>query len=1769
MKKRILILTITVLTLALCAALGGTAWAATAATENTVTLKVDGSMEGRQAQANERLYFTLEAPGATAVRLFCDDGNRTDVWEIWEARHWNTACIEREQMLQEGTQVFWLQARYDDYPEETNLWSDEEEENWAQGMESNRITLTVSSKGQLPEPSAAWVGENTASGLDWLKAEITQGLDMNEWYWADVGHPGEGDDVEWFDQLYFEQDNTLTFPAWKYEPGNYVLDVFAGAFGYQNRSTRLTFTVTESAQAPETALRLSNEQIQAGESLEIVGYVPDAEKLRFVIRKTQDPTWVDVQERDGSFGWLEQWGVAEPGTFTVTLYARTEGDFHEAATATLTVTASDKGRLAAPVFSGFPSVIGPEEGLAGTVGLDERAENCGISVEYCPEDEEWQEIFRTDRRVSDTQTAVTLPAGLFRQDGRYKLNIWVNTPCFESNGRDYWFLRKTDVQSSPVTLTVNGGTEDIASWPSSKDLTIRAQASGATAMRLLRGGEWDYQDCNNGTAEWRTGFGDGDYVLTVQMTDEEPFWREEGFDWGGFRWEALEWGEISNSVRVHVESPNGAKEDPEVTLSAESLHRGENLTVTVTPQAEDEWYWLDVMTLRGNEDGIHCWWDRIRHADFHGNNQLRLSTLLLEPGEYYLQVGIDGEGWDGRQVFLPFTVLEPEAPLPEAVLEFDRETMQTSEGMNVIAYAPGCNHFRLEIRWDRDPDWRDDRDDWGEDSVTWDWGCGCGGEYTFTLYYWKPGETEPGTPLTRHFTVTSYGELDAPDLMNIPPVLDLGQGFEGSFTPVNGAEWYDLGIRYSENGWDWRDLVNEHRGASEPGATEFVFDGSVFSRTGSYYLWVCANAVGKDNGYRDTEIIVIDPASISDSLIMKVEGETDGSLVEAYLHQELQVNVEAPENVTAVRVRNSTSEWEYRVWLDDTYEWRLGVHRGGANTFLVQASTDTAIVDWWNEHHNLRDFDWNSLNWDMTGNTVTVQVIYYGDLDAPEVEFPEGTTVARGDMLAYRISPVEHAWGYGIQVRRVQPDGSEGWELLVDMQLEDLREPLLTALPTDGLEPGNYRLYVDPRCYGWHGDQRIYNFTVTEAAGWQEEPVFRASKTEYMTQEPMIFSAWAPGATGMRLCYASPDNIWFETESDTLVDRVVPNWARVYRVMAYAFYPAEGGDEDGNWVQIGETLEINVTAPYGAMEASLEAPATARADESWTMALTCDFKGTDGRAECYLEDAEGNLMDYHFLEEVDAGGAYTAVWQVDENTLEPGLYYISGYAFPGAKGYALGVAEQVITVSAGEPAGTLTVSKTEAEVSEDIEVTVTVPGATAVGIFDGGWWTSAAGETLTDAWPMWDEGYHVFYGRYTRESVDPEAPGFDWENVNWEGFTNAATVLVNPAQGTLEEPEFTVAELEVERGDEFQVTVTSRYDEVEGVHFGAHLIPKGEEFSDLPWFGADENGIIRVNTLEAEPGEYWLEVSANAISWYGSASRIQVTVSEPPEGARILVAEDSLTTGSVFRIRAVALGASHLKVEFVYSDGEWESDSLEADGEYLEEEGFTGETACTMELILTATYPDSSTATARKAITITAPKGDLHPAIRLPGPWRPQSDLRFTVSVPEDAQYVVWVQDPEAAEDDEAMFAEFIRVEQTHTFELDYTEYGFQEGKCYEIRVVAAGTGYNRGETIVSVGPRSAAATIFSLPAGLTEIEEEAFAGIAAEKIIVPQGVTRIGDRAFADCPNLKELELPEGITFEGEPLYGSGPVFVYGPAGSWLEAYAEAVDGLYFIPTP
>ena len=70
------------------------------------------------------------------------------------------------------------------------------------------------------------------------------------------------------------------------------------------------------------------------------------------------------------------------------------------------------------------------------------------------------------------------------------------------------------------------------------------------------------------------------------------------------------------------------------------------------------------------------------------------------------------------------------------------------------------------------------------------------------------------------------------------------------------------------------------------------------------------------------------------------------------------------------------------------------------------------------------------------------------------------------------------------------------------------------------------------------------------------------------------------------------------------------------------------------------------------------------------------------------------------------------------------------------------------------------------------------------------------------------------------------------------------------------------------------------------------------------------------------------------------------------------------------------------------------------------------------------------------------------------------------------------------------------------------------------------------------------------IPEGITEIEDEAFAGISAERVILPAGLRRIGKRAFAGCAHLKYVNIPLSVTDIDETAFEGcdGVCFTAGP---------------------
>ena len=88
----------------------------------------------------------------------------------------------------------------------------------------------------------------------------------------------------------------------------------------------------------------------------------------------------------------------------------------------------------------------------------------------------------------------------------------------------------------------------------------------------------------------------------------------------------------------------------------------------------------------------------------------------------------------------------------------------------------------------------------------------------------------------------------------------------------------------------------------------------------------------------------------------------------------------------------------------------------------------------------------------------------------------------------------------------------------------------------------------------------------------------------------------------------------------------------------------------------------------------------------------------------------------------------------------------------------------------------------------------------------------------------------------------------------------------------------------------------------------------------------------------------------------------------------------------------------------------------------------------------------------------------------------------------------------------------------------------------------------------------------FILPDSLTTIEAEAFEGGAFRYVQLPEGAIMIGSRAFADCPSLAYIYIPEETgTIAVDAFSGVSGLTILGRSGSYAEFYAQR-NGIAFV---
>lgn len=80
------------------------------------------------------------------------------------------------------------------------------------------------------------------------------------------------------------------------------------------------------------------------------------------------------------------------------------------------------------------------------------------------------------------------------------------------------------------------------------------------------------------------------------------------------------------------------------------------------------------------------------------------------------------------------------------------------------------------------------------------------------------------------------------------------------------------------------------------------------------------------------------------------------------------------------------------------------------------------------------------------------------------------------------------------------------------------------------------------------------------------------------------------------------------------------------------------------------------------------------------------------------------------------------------------------------------------------------------------------------------------------------------------------------------------------------------------------------------------------------------------------------------------------------------------------------------------------------------------------------------------------------------------------------------------------------------------------------------------------------------LPEMLKTVDEEAFLGARFRSVELPEGMTKIGARAFKNCSRLEQIMIPASVTVIAEDAFeGVSGFVIFCPEGSAAEAYAKA----------
>ena len=1601
--------------------------------------------------------------------------------------------------------------------------------------------------------------------------------------------------------MYLDEDETIhTFmvPTLDYEPGDYRVVVCAGGqTGYYWCDSNWedgAFTITEPAEEPEPIFALSSAEVQVDERFNVTIFAPGALALRLICDMTADVApdgdvdcWSDV-EGDSfcgmhSFGFdslndSDEDGNVENTTHTFTAWGlfpvseeSDDTEWRQVGTAVgITVLAPDEDHwLPEPEIQLSKGLYSPGEAVSFTIGAIPHAQGYHV----------WVERMRDGERFYDQELSPDAFWAFydFGDDGTARYNeLHMELPT-------YWFNEKegylVGCEAHPETGYMGSESQQgFSILPMGEEIEydeniqffIDAPGDGVPIYQDI-GVRVEAQNANEA------------FLICGEDIYLEPSQEEEGVFTGCFSIGQV--GRFPVYVLVYGEDDSvrwtgpctintfayGWTDLPELG-APETVVQGEFLPLSIGRSWNANWY--DVRVI--NEEGEWAFPRSMHYESWPGT--IGIPTLMLEPGEYRIEVGVGGvPGYRHNCTdanACRFTVTAREDGEDEGYFRISKTDLDIYEEFTFAIHDPseddGCTTWKLfrdDMEWIMGEGFCDGLNDTGyplffdestvpegEDSAT----------HTLHVEVCHYEEEEYGevvenwTQVGESVEVTVYkrGELDQAWIETTPETGIDGEDIMVTIHAVENADRCHVELRYDYpvgsdvyHRADYRSLDFENG----EGAISFSFTPDY---TGTFVVECRAEA---DRGYVPSDSMKAIPVISGDTQPADEDHPIEVTLsknpalifenirLEAHAEGAKYIRFVTPEN----EQRDNEPDWDdpESSTVNDYLSADFHVNRSGVFPIFVEAV-----------------YDVNGDEARYISKLQDLEIIRLGQAGIPDLEVQEAVT--RGEMMYIAFSEVPNANHYDVYFYAV--DGDDDYGNDNECYHAGFNAPGEYDLPTVFLEEGMYRVQVS--CGGLNGydwsstDPNDGWFNVYEPADGLGDAWFRLSGLDYPEEEgelptlpvnrALTFAAYAGEATHITIAvdgemFGPSDDVTYISYGNDQLSFNWPDGDGESHTIA-AFYTTDNS-EDGDWqtfqwIQIDEYAFRVVEYDPGMDIPVVNAPTSVIAGETFRVTVPL-VEHANGYDLSIMPDGTcDSWFDWHMSpEEANEDGVLvfpeisTADWPV-------GIYNITVCAGSSDVGYASREGHTTFAVNLivdGEHMVDIwRTDNDELWSNKDFEISVYASDATALCLYLGeGQVHYRLGDAFTESFSLNQPGPACAFVKACYEpfgDIDVSLADNDfWESLNWIATSDVLRLYIN-SMGQVVSPEITVDE-SVRRGELLTVTVGDDDDENPIQWFDLHI--RNSDHNDCFYRRCGQSGTYQLPTGNLIPGEeYYVVVSVGRERYeWNDSKHVYFEVTEPQaQGDLFNLSAATLTAGSRLDYSIYLPDAQEFRLVAVDNDGYYRDWYYGGDSVA---DGFEWWDIGTFTLRVEAKYSDDGEWTEKLSRTLT-----VNPIGTLTFPNQTWSKVvyqgdQMTVSfnaVDHAEYYLVGIINPaDFGQEDGPWCIQYdVQPGQQTISDSQY----LASGVTYIVGVDPWANGWVLPDIeqapvhrVAVVDPNS----VLTLPAAMTTVEEEAFAGVSAQMIVLPQGVTSIGSHAFADCPNLVAVINPSGASIPENAFYG------------------------------